>query len=68
MGQRKKKRKNLSPERNRTYDLLNTGQALYPLKLRKTHGERGHILGSYLTRVEEDCHDKKIETDCNCGF
>ena len=25
--------------------------ALYPLELRRTHGERGHILGSYLTRV-----------------
>ena len=26
-----------------------TGRALYPLELLKTHGERGHILGSHLT-------------------
>ena len=25
----------------------NTGRALYPLELRRTHGERGHILSSY---------------------
>ena len=34
------------PEKVQTYDLPNTGQALYPLELRRTHGERGHILGS----------------------
>ena len=39
------------PIRIRTYDLPNTGRALYPLELRRTHGEQGHILGSYLTRV-----------------
>ena len=39
------------PDRIRTYDLPNTGRALYPLELRRTHRERGHILGSFLTRV-----------------
>ena len=39
------------PDRIRTYDLPDTGRALYSLELRRTHGERGHILGSYLTRV-----------------
>ena len=37
------------PNRIWTYDLPNTGQALYPFELWRTHGERGHILGSYLT-------------------
>ena len=44
-------RKTLSPRQIRTYDLRNTGRALYPLELRRTHGKRGYILGSYLTRV-----------------
>ena len=35
-----KKKKIWDPDRIRTYDLPNTGRALYPL-------ERGHILGSY---------------------
>jgi len=39
------------PNRIQTYDLLNTGQALYPIEVRRTHGEWGHILGSYLTCV-----------------
>ena len=39
------------PDRIRTYDLPNTGRALYPLELPRTAGEQGHILGSYLTRV-----------------
>ena len=41
------------PDKIRTYDLPNTGRALYPLELWRTHGERGHIhvLGSYLTCV-----------------
>ena len=39
------------PDRIRTYDLPNTGPTLYPLELRRTHRERGHILGSFLTRV-----------------
>ena len=30
------------PDRIRTYDLPNTGPTLYPLELRRTHGERGH--------------------------
>ena len=29
-------------DRIRTYDLPNTGRALYPLELRRTHGEPGH--------------------------
>ena len=39
------------PDKFQTNDLPNTGWALYPLELRRTHGERGHIPGSYLTRV-----------------
>ena len=40
------------PDRIRTYDLpINTGWALYPLELRRTHEEQGPILGSYLTHV-----------------
>ena len=39
-------RKHLSPEKVQTYDLPNTRRALYPLELWRTHGERGHILGS----------------------
>ena len=39
------------PDRIPTYHLPNTRQALHSLKLRRTHGKRGHILGSYLTRV-----------------
>ena len=34
-----------------TYDLLNTGRALYQIELLRTHGEWGYILGSYLTRI-----------------
>ena len=33
--------------RIRTYDLPNTGRALYPLELRRTHGERGHKLSYF---------------------
>ena len=39
------------PNRIQTYDLPNTGRVLHPLELQRTHGEWGHILGSYLTRV-----------------
>ena len=39
------------PDRIRTYDLPNTGRALYPLELRRTHGEQGDILGTYLPRI-----------------
>ena len=39
------------PDRIGTYDLPNTGRALYPLELRRINGERGHILGSYFKRV-----------------
>ena len=38
-------------DRVRTYDLPNSGRALYPLELRRTHEEQGHILGSDLTSV-----------------
>ena len=34
------------PDRIRTYDLPNTGRALYPLELRRTHGVGGHVLVS----------------------
>ena len=49
------------PDRNRTYDLPNTGRALYPLELRKTSGERGHILGSVDT-CPAYCYDQQ----CRC--
>ena len=41
----------LTGDTGRTYDLPNTGWALYPLELRRTHGEQGHILGRYLARI-----------------
>ena len=44
-----KKKSKLVPDRIRTFDLPNTGWALYPLELWRTHGEWGLILGSYLT-------------------
>ena len=39
------------------------GWALYPLELRRTHGERGHILaiGSYLTRVLHTARISKVD-------
>ena len=43
------------------YDLPNTGRAFYPLELRRTHGERGHILGSYLTRVLHTARISKVD-------
>ena len=43
--------KNLSSRRIRTYELPNAGRAIYLLELRRTQGKRGHIVGSYLTRV-----------------
>ena len=45
------KKKIWVPDRIGTYDLPNTGRALYPLELRRINGERGHILGSYFKRV-----------------
>ena len=33
------------------YELSNTCRALYPLDLRRTHGQRGHMLGSHLEHV-----------------
>ena len=43
---KKEKKENTSVlDRIQTYDLPNTWLALYPLELRTTHGERGHILG-----------------------
>ena len=43
MSQAWDKEKIWVPDRIRTYDLPNTGRALYPFALRRTHGE-GHIL------------------------
>ena len=34
---------------------------LYPLELRRTHGERAHILGSYLTRVLHTARISKVD-------
>ena len=53
-------------DRIRTYDLPNTGRALYPLELRKIHGERGHILGSYLTRVLHTARISNVDV-AMCG-
>ena len=44
------KKKIWVPDRIRTYDLPNAGRALYPLELRRIRGQRGLILGSFLTR------------------
>ena len=38
------KEKNWVPNRIQTYELPNTGRALYPLDLHRTHGEGGHKL------------------------
>ena len=44
MGQRK----TLSPDRIQTYDLPNTGRALYSLELWTTHGESEAIYKLYI--------------------
>ena len=48
-----------------TYDHPNAGGrgggALYPLELRRTHEERGPILGSYLTRVLHTARISKVD-------
>ena len=54
------------PDRIQTYDLPNTGQARYPLELQRTHGEWGHILGSYLTRVLHTARINKVDVAL-CG-
>ena len=48
-----------------TYDLPNSGGeggalSTWALELRRTHGERGHILGSYLTRVLHTARISKV--------
>ena len=47
--------------KRKVYDLPNTGRALHPLELRRTHGERGHILGSYLIRVRHTTRISNVE-------
>ena len=49
------------PNRIQTYDLPNTGRVLYLLELRRTHGEWGHILGSYLTCVLHTARISNVE-------
>ena len=49
------------PNRIQTYDLPNTGRVLYPLELWRTHGEWGHILGSYLTCVLHTARISNVE-------
>ena len=49
------------PDRIRTYDLPNTKRALYPLERQRTHGEQGHILGLYLTRVLHTARISNVE-------
>ena len=70
------KKKIWVPDRIRTYDLPNTGRALYPLELRRTHRERGHILGSFLTRVLHTARISNVDValcgermkDCKSSF
>ena len=70
------KKKIWVPDRIRTYDLPNTGEALYPLELRRTHRERGHILGSFLTRVLHTARISNVDValcgermkDCKSSF
>ena len=55
-------KKSRVPDRTQTHDLPDTGWPLYPLELGRTHGERGHILGLYLTRA---LHTARINNvDC----
>ena len=49
------------PNMIQTYDLPNTGRVLYPLELQRTHGEWGHILGSYLTCVLHTARISNVE-------
>ena len=53
-------------DRIQTYDLPNTGWALYPLELWRTLGEWSHILGSYLTRVLHTARISNVD-DAMCG-
>ena len=54
----------------------NTGRALYPLELRRTHRERGHVLGSFLTRVLHTARISNVDValcgermkDCKSSF
>ena len=70
------KKKIWVPDRIRTYDLPNTGRALYPLELRRTHRERGHVLGSFLTRVLQTARISNVDValcgerikDCKSSF
>ena len=55
------KEKILVPDRIRSYGLPNTGRALCPLELRRTHGERGHILGLYLTNVPHTARISNVD-------
>ena len=50
-SQARDKEKIWVPDRIRTYNLPNTWWKLYPLELRRTHGEQGQILGSYSTCI-----------------
>ena len=55
------KEKNLSPRRYLNLWPPKLRGALYPLELRRTHRERGHILGSYLTRVLHTARISKVD-------
>ena len=39
------------PDRNRIYDLPNTGQTLYPLSYGEIRGEQGHIYSHILIYI-----------------
>ena len=49
------------PDRIWTYGLPNTGWPLYPLVLRRTHEERGHILRSYLIHVLQTARISNVD-------
>ena len=49
------------PDRIQTYDLPSTKWALYTLELQGTHGERGHILGSYLICILHTARISKVD-------
>ena len=59
-----KEKKLESPARFKTYDLLNTGRALYPLSYRETRGEQGQIRGSYLIRPLHTARISNVESEC----
>ena len=61
MSRGRDKEKIWVPDRIWTYGLPNTGWPLYPLVLRRTHEERGHILRSYLIHVLQTARISNVD-------